>query len=359
MRRAGRVWGALLLAWLALPLWAARAQSVAIAETESYVLARGVVVDRAAALVYVLLPEGRGGIEALDATTLRSRARSTQAVMPLLVSGERLLALAAVGAPLRLTWLQTRSLAVLRPCTPISVPRFAQPGPVDGLGSSFTLSADQQGDQIFVRWSAHTAYVGGVPPSPQQQRAATRDASGVVRVDAQSGALVPVAHPPADASPKAYGMEVPYNAGPFLRDGLEIRVSTAGDASSVLVKRRRIADRSDLPVLRIAAPASLGIVALDGRYLLVPQPMVGASFASARLWSLAEGRELARIALSDCPTTFVVVADQLLFVAQDRLFSVPLNGAARRAQRQLRATDYRGTYPPSAPGGPARDEMPP
>lgn len=355
----GRTWRTVV--WLAgaigLPLLAAgvRADATAVAPAaESYRLERGVIVERAGTTAYVL---GKSeGIDALDARTLKLRAHTAAAVMPLLLFKGRLLALAASGAPLRLVWLDARTLARRVECAPVALPEFAQPSPVDGLGSSFELSADRQGQQIYVRWTAETSYVGGVPPTPQQQAAASRHAEGVVRVDWQTGATEVVPDPPPDTSPIAYGMEVPYAAGPFVVAALQVSVEVperAGAFDVAVIRRSRTTDHAPLHDVSIALPASLAIWSLDRSHLLVPLLAADGSIARAQLWSLATARPAAQLALQNPPNSCVVAGRQLLFVAQGTLTSVPLARPALSRTHALRPTEYLGPHPPGVPSNAA------
>jgi len=53
-------------------------------------------------------------------------------------------------------------------------------------GRSFASSGSVRDGELFLRWEAH-AFYDGDPPSRQQKQAARRDASGVVRVDLDTG----------------------------------------------------------------------------------------------------------------------------------------------------------------------------
>ena len=264
--------------------WPAAAQLTA-ADTppESYAIARGVVVAPASRSIYVLARGEAAGIELLDARSLKPRARSNAASLPLLVDAGRLLVLSAAGAPLRLAWLDARSLRPLETCTPVSLPEWVQPAAADGLGSSFELRAERSGAAIYVRYTASRNYVGGVPPTQEQRAAADRAAEGIVRVERTGGGAPLVETAPAERAPQAFGMEVPYVARPFVRGALEVTVSVDEE---VRVTRRRRADKSELAPLRIACETGLAILSLERSALLIADNGPDGSLASARLVDL-------------------------------------------------------------------------
>jgi hypothetical protein len=326
---------------------AARAEDSA----ESYALARGVVVAPRLGLIYVLAGDGQPGIEALDARSLQRRVRSSAAVMPLLVTGTRLLALASAGAPLRLAWLDAKTLKLVKVCAPVALDAWVQPSPLDGLGSSFALRAEAVGGGVaYVRFDASAHYVGGVAPTPEQQARAECSASGVIRVTAADGGATLVGDAPAERAPAAYGMEVPYRAGPFQLGELAVEVSMPEQGTAAEVHRFR--GKAALPVLRIAAPSELVILSLErSAALAVDAAGSDGGLHGGRVVALATGRTLGRVGLREqVPDRFVLTASRALFVSGDTLISADLASTRRNAQRALRSTAYMGTYPPSAPG---------
>jgi hypothetical protein len=354
------LWLATLLASAASPvsaqLAAASATAIPSADaSESYVIERGVLVVPATATIYVLARGTGAGIDALDARTLQLRARTSSASLPLLVSRSRLLALAEPGAPLRLSWLDAKTLRVLLRCAPIAVPSWMQPNALDGLGSHFEIRAERAEDAIYVRYNGNREYVGGVPPTPEVRAAAAHDAAGVARVDFQTGTTQSVAEAPPERAPQAYGMEVPYRAGPFVRGPLEITVEVPerdGTIDRVWVTRRLRRDHTALPLLTIAAPSGLVLLSADRSALLISDEGASGTLSSARLIELASGKQLARIPLEQPPQTFVVAGRLLIFATQDTLTAVDLARGGAAHTRALQPTAYRGTYPPSAPAAP-------
>jgi hypothetical protein len=249
---------------------------------------------------------------------------------------------------------------VLTPCAPVSLADWIRPSAVDGMGSSFALRAELSDGSAYVRFDADSHYVGGVPPTAQQRASAERSSAGVIRVDLTTGNTALVDDAPAERAAAAYGMEVPYRAGPFTLGPLEISVAMpeADDPASTAFVYRRVPHRGrTLPVLAIPAPAGLAILSLDRKAVLaVDAPGADGALHGGRLIALDTGKPMGRVALPmQVPETFVLAASRMVFAIDSTLTSTAWLGAARPRTRALRPTNYMGPYPPSAPGSHAVD----
>jgi hypothetical protein len=323
----------------------------AAATPESYALARGVVVAPSLDSVFVLSDREGGAISILDMHTLRARMTFNNGILPLIVVHGRLLALQSAGSPLRLVWLDAKSLRVVAPCAPVRLPDGIRASAVDGLGSRVELSAAADADAVYVRYHASAQYIGGVPPSAEQQANASRELRGVVRVG-WTGATESVASAPKGVeAPATFGLETPYQAGPFEVAGLTLKIDTVSrgsDVTSVRITRQRAGDAKPMSPLDVRTPAGLAIVSLERSALLVAEAGGKQTITHARIVATDTGRALGRVPVADIPGTFLRHDAQVLFVSGGELRAFDLPGGASHAYK-LPSVTYQGSYPPSTP----------
>lgn len=286
---------------------------------ESFQLAPGVIVAPQLQSVYVRALSGASGLEALDARSLRVRARSTQALVPLLVSDGRLLAVAS-GKVLALVWLDAHSLQRIVSCTKLDLPEWIAASASDETPGRFTWSADVA-DAVYVRYAASTQHVANAPDA---------QARGVIRVDAQTGAAELVDRAPVPAAPANLRLSEPIRVGPFFVRGLSMVVSVlSGEPRRVRVERRRLSDGVRLAALTFAFPAG-GLLSLDRSALWLAEPA-----DSAHIIATPSGNELARVQLGAAPEAFVTAGKLAWVVSDAGLAALELGGLARIHTRPL------------------------
>jgi hypothetical protein len=111
----------------------------------------------------------RPSLVAVDLGTGKQRWRSTAAVKPIVLRGDKLVALGPGGAVII---LDAKTGALAKPCSGIKGP--AAPF-IDGLGISQSAWGFDDGSALYLAWSRSTFYSGGAAPSPEMEaRARTR-----------------------------------------------------------------------------------------------------------------------------------------------------------------------------------------
>ena len=153
-------------------------------------------------------PAGRtgffaAGAESIEAISLADGSllwRAVAFIRPLIASGHRLAA-QAPSVPKKSNALRIVLLDVTRrgesvlTSDPVLLPEW-----VDCLSSDpeiFQCRARLEVRALVLAWEAHGRYSGGVPPPRQVVQQAARDASGLVRMDLETGRIEAVAAPPS------------------------------------------------------------------------------------------------------------------------------------------------------------------
>ncbi len=157
-------------------------------ETGIPVYLPGGIVDPGGRVVY-LTDRGRG-VLALDAASGDVLWESQAASKPLVLAGGRLAALEGKTGELRVVVLDAGKGTVIRESDPIALPDWAV---VDtcldhsGEGRNFWARARVADGRLLVKWSAGRHYWGGVNPGPEVLKQFNRQASGVARIDLDTG----------------------------------------------------------------------------------------------------------------------------------------------------------------------------
>jgi outer membrane protein assembly factor BamB len=144
------------------------------------------VADEAGRRAYVA--DGAGGIRALDLADGHPIWRTDAAERPLLVVGDRLLALKRP----RLSVLEVVVLDTTAPDTPlittppITLPSWVVAGIVDNDRFALSARIDETG-RLEIAWNAHAVYAGGAVPPAQVVRDSERVARGTIRVELTTG----------------------------------------------------------------------------------------------------------------------------------------------------------------------------
>lgn len=132
-------------------------------------------------------PGAAGGIDALDLAKGAVLWSSKDASQPLLATENRLFARSSAGG-LRVVALDVgKNGKRVFETQPVPLPEWVSIGP--NHGRSFQSRARLAGDDLTLAWEARAFYAGGAAPPPQVEEAARKEASGVVRIDVESGKL--------------------------------------------------------------------------------------------------------------------------------------------------------------------------
>jgi hypothetical protein len=127
-------------------------------------------------------PNTIGGIDALDLATGKVLWSSKEANRPLFATDIRLFA--QRGATIHVLHTAENGKPVLE-AKPLGFPAWVS---VDvAYGRSFRSSVRVEGKTMWLSWEARAFYAGGAPPPPKLEKAARKEAAGVVRVDLDTG----------------------------------------------------------------------------------------------------------------------------------------------------------------------------
>lgn len=196
--------------------WLMGITAVAVSAGESLAIPGG-VTDQVGKVAFITDP--KGGIVAVDLTNGTVVWRTQDGTKPLAVARNRL----AVFAPekdlpntFRIWLLDTDNKGrVVKKSELIALPDWAKVGnglDQHALGIVFSIRADLVDGDLLVKWNAGTYYYGGAAPSPEILNARTRNATGMLKFNLESGkaetvdadreVLVPVDLLPFDRLPK-------------------------------------------------------------------------------------------------------------------------------------------------------------
>lgn len=130
-----------------------------------------------------------GGIDAVELKTGKLLWQTHEAQVPLLVDGKYLLAQAGVKRNrLRILRLDlTRQGECDLESDPIVFPAWVRTG--EGLGRSFQSDWRLEKRRLVLEWEASAWYTGPTKPTPEQEKAARKHASGTARIDLRTGQI--------------------------------------------------------------------------------------------------------------------------------------------------------------------------
>jgi hypothetical protein len=129
-------------------------------------------------------PNTTGGIDALELATGKLLWASKDADRPLVATNDRLLAQAGKTNQVRLIVIDKEGKRVLE-SDPIKFPDWVSVQ--TAYGRSFQSGARLDGKSALLSWQARAFYAGGARPTPQIEKAARKDASGVSRINLETG----------------------------------------------------------------------------------------------------------------------------------------------------------------------------
>ena len=181
-------------------------------------------------------PAEKGGIEALDLATGKALWASQEANRPLAATGERLYAQASVAGKanqVRVVALEARTGKRVLQSDPAVFPDWVSVGVV--YGRTFASGAVLNRDGLLLIWEARAHYAGGAAPPPEIEEAARKEASGVLKVDLETGKVQAVQN---GERPKVV-FQAPIRATVGGRT-LTITDEPAGNAANPLQVRRRL-----------------------------------------------------------------------------------------------------------------------
>ncbi len=169
----------------------------------------GALVSPDAKLVF--FPAKDGGIEAVDIANNKTLWTNKDANKLAGGSDKFVFAWTAETKPLglRLVTIDAANGKTVFKSDTIPLPDWASTS--NGLGRTFRTAARADGDGVLVVWQANAFYAGGARPTPEIEKAARKEATGVVSIDPKTGKVAAL-----DRKPKAEELgKMSGNAGDY------------------------------------------------------------------------------------------------------------------------------------------------
>ena len=344
-----------LLALVLLPSGAERA-------SESYAISQGALVQLGdSPRLYLARPDS--AVEALDLRTGRVLWHTKQAVFPIMVRADRLLALMPVPRGMsgwRLAVLSTGSGRLLAP-----LPVWGQEGwegaVGGGMGSMTTMWGVAKDGRDFVVWQRRVTPVSGARltiPRPGSTK------TGAAQVDLVHGTLVPVNEEfPSTDLPLQMDRQGGYSVGPFEVVGQRVVIAVQrDDPQRMRIVLRRTRGATALPDIELchvpwnSAGASVSVDRLNVVGACQERRQTGTSYRyDLVVHSAVSGERVGHVVSEAFPGSWLLWKDKLVFFVPERVVVEDLSRGKVLFQRPLRTLTYLGPYPPrAAPPHPSR-----
>jgi outer membrane protein assembly factor BamB len=234
-------------------------------------------------------------------------------------------------------------------------PKWVSPLDGPGGGRSFSSHSRMDKNALLIVWQANSWYWGGVPPTPEMVKAATKKAEGAARIDLESGKVEmldkvpPVGPKVSDALRNAaaanYGDDTltVLTAGDyFVHAGVE---ATGDNKQKVVLKRWELATEKALDPI-VLAEGAMGYqqftVPSEGVVLVrdaTPMPIV--KLDTDWTWTafaLATGKQTAQFSADWRGEDITVVGPRAYYVMKGKGNGPPFGGSLPRT---LRAVDLK------------------
>jgi hypothetical protein len=293
------------------------------------------VADPAGKVGYVMGVSGH--VEALDLGTGKVLWEAKEAGRPLLVVDKALLIQAPVAGKanaVRVVLLDTaREGKQLLESEPVVFPDWVSVGLTHGR--TFSSEAWAHKGDLLLRWRANAFYAGGAAPTPEIQRQARKEASGVAQVNLETGK---VALLPADRAPAEPGVNLPdelkkvasqqYWTG---KDWKTTPFVLGNTVSALALERKGNLGKLSLRRWELSTGKPLGTVALlegkelwpqmsaDGHYLFVHQALVKEQLPPGDyawwIFSLETGQQVAKLPFTEQLTGLTVLGPYAFYLA--------------------------------------------
>lgn len=330
--------------------------------TESYAISQNALVQLGdSPRLYLARPDS--GLEAVDLRTGRVLWHTKQAVFPIMVRDDRLLALLPVPPGKygwRLAVVSTGSGRILA-----RLPVWGQEGwegtVGGGLGSMTTMWGASKDGRDFVVWHLTATPVSGARlnnPRPGFTK------TGAAQVDLARGTLVPVNEEfPNTDLPVQMDRQGGYGVGPFEVAGERVVVAVQrDDPQTMRIILRRTRGATALPDIELchvpwnSAGASVSVDRLNVVGACQERRQTGASYRyDLVVHSAVSGERVGHVVSEAFPGSWLLWKDKLVFFVPERVVVEDLSRGKLLFQRPLRTLRYLGPYPPrAAPPHPSR-----
>jgi hypothetical protein len=226
-------------------------------------------------------------------------------------------------------------------------------------GRTFASEGRLHKGELLLKWEAHAFYAGGAAPTPEIVKRAKKDASGVARVNLETGKveMLEADKVPPEASPKLprelegvvsqqYWTGRDWKKAPLVVGNTlcALAVSDSGGGTAKLtLKRWDLATGKELEPVELLQGKSLWPqVSPDGRYLFVHQALVKEQLPEGDyawwVFGLADGKQVAKLPYEPGLTT--VLGPRAYFLTTQPRKGPPVGGALVQP-RQIKAVDLK------------------
>jgi len=156
-------------------------------------------------------PNKTEGIDAVDLANGKLIWTSVGGNRPLLATADRLYAQHGDGKEVQVIVINTDTGKLAVESEPIKLAEWASVK--TAYGRSFSSSAKLDGKSLYLSWEARAFYAGGARPTPEIEKAARKEASGVARVNIDNGKVEVLSAEDARKHPVAINMPVNTKVG--------------------------------------------------------------------------------------------------------------------------------------------------
>ncbi len=226
-------------------------------------------------------------------------------------------------------------------------------------GQTFSSEASVHKGQLLLKWRANAFYAGGAPPPPEVIEAARKEASGVARVDLQSGKVTMAALDKTPAKPEELPVELKkvasqqywtgsdWNTTPFVIGNTvtALAVQNLGGAAEMSLKRWDRTTGKPLDSATMLKGKELWPqVSADGKYVFVHQGLVKEQLPPGDyawwVFSLETGKQVAKLPYEGSLVDATVLGERLYHLVGGP--RKPGFGGGERVQpRHVKAVDLK------------------
>jgi hypothetical protein len=308
------------------------------------------------------VPGAKEGVEAINLETGAVLWSTKEPAKPLALSGKLLAAQVAVPGKanhVRIVVLDTTDKGKqVRISEPVVFPDWVSVAVTYGRTFSAHAYVDK-GDLVY-KWQANAFYAGGAPPPPEVVKAAMKEASGVARINLESGK---VAMLPADKAPMETKVKLPdelakiksqqYWTGSDWKTDLfvigktvsALSVKQAGGVSELALKRWDLETGKALNTVELMRGKELWPqVSLDRKYVFVHQALVKEQLPPGDyawwVFSLETGKQVGKFPFEGTMNNVTVIGPRAYYLVVSQKIG-PIAIMHMMQPRFLRAIDLK------------------
>ncbi|MFL6247776.1 MAG: hypothetical protein ACJ74H_17260 [Thermoanaerobaculia bacterium] len=337
-----------------------------IAQSRTFELRRGIIVDGGREAVYI--PQPDGAIEAVDLSAGRVLWTYADAALPLTVDGTLLVAQGEEKRPGRLPIaildLQAGGRKVVDAVIPL--PDDVHAMIADDFDRSFRATAQREGDAFLISWTYKEMVVQGIARAPEEPLP-TRIVSGAARVQIATGRVIasPSVAPRVSTDAAAERVKAIHGLPEMpIQTGNVVALTQGGRGEKLTLKRWDIRTAAALPDRELSQRAIVALPSAERKYVLASE-RVGEGGPQDpeyrwQIFSLESGQRVGELRRDVSAAPFFIHGDNVIYESRPYGYRVgevwvdePLKIRALRLSqggqvwdRPVRHLEYRGEVPP-------------